>query len=184
MSLHTRTNFVTATRLPLTPKRKRSVKFSYVVAGRNLLHINDFSDAELEACWYAHADFRVFKKEILEIAKMIDQGLQVECARGIEFYTVEGKTQRRNCRLDASIALFLEQERQDEKGCFDEEKLALSYREYTESCQSKAHTIGIADSHAVKTNHDVKAKHYQRFFGVSKNTKPFLRFSGGYAPAG
>ena len=137
-------------------------------SGRHSLHICDFSDAEVEACWYAHADIRVFKKEIREIAKMVDQRIQVDCARGIEMYTAKGATQRRNDRLDAAMALFLEQERQDKIGCFDEEKLASSYREHTESCQSKALLIGIADRHAVKP------KHHECFLHMLKNTEPRL----------
>jgi hypothetical protein len=118
---------------------------------------DELSDEEYDAVWYASTDYREIKNSCLEMGKRIASGLpedETNCYRGLEFLGSKALRQRRSLnRRRATMAVFLEQEKQWEKeGCSSQEEsssqeeIASEYNSCTCHCQSEAFRRGILDA--------------------------------------
>jgi hypothetical protein len=56
------------------------------------MHINEYTDAECDACFYASTDFKSFKKSIKKILRYVEStssksNIKKPCTRGVERYS-------------------------------------------------------------------------------------------------
>jgi hypothetical protein len=85
---------------PLAPKPKRTVAFAPTVTGRPTIHVNDYSDDEIQTCWFNDDEFKAIKKDVRFAAKLLtNDGLLEKCdehnfQRGIEMHTRKGAHRR------------------------------------------------------------------------------------------
>mmetsp|Transcript_111045 Transcript_111045/g.155896 ORF Transcript_111045/g.155896 Transcript_111045/m.155896 type:complete len:203 (-) Transcript_111045:28-636(-) len=149
------------TQMPLhhqTPLRK-GVSFATNVATYDIIHLAEFSDEERESSWYNRNELRAIKddaKRMANLSVMTDDATTDNinnadlCLRGLEAKTPSGSRKKRQNRIEARAAVFMEQEVQDDNGFSDPDELADVYFEYTESCQAEAQMIAIRDEKEAK----------------------------------
>ena len=150
----------------LSPPARRTVTFSPEVRVKRTTHLNNYSREEIKACWYRKKELKKIKDEMYETIDLVQQGQYLDperyCTRGIEFFTPEGASLRMKNKVLAWSAVFHEQEAQDEDDVYDEELIAMLYREETHRCQVAAAMMGTADARSVAPPSQQKAN--DRFF--------------------
>jgi hypothetical protein len=116
---------------------------------RLAIHINEYTEAEIDACYYSCEDFRAFKQDVKRTARMIEMKQKmdesVSCARGVESFTKNALKMKSNNRRAASLAVLKEQECQfEETGriCYDDAKIAAIY---SDAVRESATLTGLAD---------------------------------------
>ena len=111
------------------PPAKRSVSFHGRVRCRNSIHLNDFSDDEIDACWYSDTEYSNMEEEIRFLSTLIDQGqLELEdssyCLRGAESHTALQSSRRHEVKLAVVGEVIREQALQWAEGSSDPEYIA------------------------------------------------------------
>jgi hypothetical protein len=127
---------------------KRSVSFDGSVLAFQHLHIDDFSDAEIENAWYTQEYLAKIKaKTAKTIKKMMAVGgnKKSPCPRGLEYRTPAGAQRRRKNRFEAWDAVLAEQDRQSDEGIEDADLLAHTYILFASHCSTQARVMGIQD---------------------------------------
>ena len=136
---------------PLSPKaQQKSVTFNQTVSVRKTLHINNYSNDEVFACWYNDDEFKAIRKGVKFAVSLLKDGLLEEdteyhCQRGLELHTRKGANRRLQNKRAARGAVLIEQELQWEAGVYDPEYIAMKCMEYSSSLQATAHEIGLKD---------------------------------------
>lgn len=135
-------------------KAKRSVSFFSSVMVKRTIHINDYTDAEIDACFYSCDEAKEFRQEARQTAKMLEDGLfeadtETQCIRGTECRTRENTKRRQQLRLASSFAVFDEQDEQYENKIVDPEAIADSYRAACGPAMSAARAKALRDEMAV-----------------------------------
>jgi hypothetical protein len=131
---------------------KKTVRFN-LAKNRTLeiTHVNDLSDEEYDAIWYAPEDYTKIKKNIIAMVKVLVNGKKVaetdkQSARGLEYRTPEGAQQRQVNKITAIAALLDEQDRQlDYNGRTNDVALAAAYIAASKHCQDEAHALALTD---------------------------------------
>jgi hypothetical protein len=136
------------------PKQKqvRKVSFNNRVAVRKTLHITNYTNDEVEACWYNARETEEIRRHIRSILMVMesgdaeaDDGVEL-CRRGLECFTFEGMKGRKRRRNRAKAAVFEEQDRQyDADEEMDDEKIAKAYMKRTRSSRDIGLILGIVD---------------------------------------
>jgi hypothetical protein len=141
-----------ATKAPLNPPEpRRTVAFSQTVSIRKTMHVNNYSDDEVDACWYSAYEFDRMRKDVRFAAKLLQNGMLEQdtadkcCRRGVEHLERKVKLQRIRNRSAASDAVFEEQELQREEGICEPEYIARVYKPPSASSQASAHAIALKD---------------------------------------
>ena len=135
---------------PISPKASRTVSFSASVRVRPTLHLNDYSDDEVEQCWYASYEFKAMKHQVKVGAKFMDKGILVVQGedfptRGLEIFTKKQSQQRVRDRRASSDAVFNEQSLQQTQGIVDSEAIARVYRSVSVACLVRAQNVAAKD---------------------------------------
>ena len=128
----------------------KRVGFRESVAVRQVIHIDDYSDEEIAACWYDRLEFKVIKEEVQFVAKLLKEGrVQVDhpCVRGFEHKCPVTGPQKRAVR-DAGIdAVLDEQDYQDDNGLCDQLYIARAYTAVTSEVADEAYQQGLRDQY-------------------------------------
>ena len=121
-------------------KRKTVVSFTKMVAQYHVLHLNDYTDDEIDACWYERCEMKAMKHEVKRTVKKIVNGTPLndendkflgECAIGLEGFTPDGSQIKLSQRRDAIDALLDEQDDQIMYNFSNPQALADAYKEKT-----------------------------------------------------
>jgi hypothetical protein len=126
----------------------KSVTFCGEVRVKYALHIDDYSDDEINATWFDDAGMQRIRKERRDTIEMMRKGAEIDeveySGRGLEYQVAaEGACLRRQNRIAAVYAVLDEQDMQRRKGAVvDAEMLALEYGDYTSPSQLAARAIG------------------------------------------
>jgi hypothetical protein len=132
-----------------SPILKKSVSFSGKVRGRAALHINDYSEEEIQASWLNAADMRRIRGEIRYTIAMMNRGGTIDedkySRRGLEYRTNEGMLIRSDNRSVAANAVLNEQHRQEAGHFLDEEELARVYKYWSSRCQITAQLAAFSE---------------------------------------
>lgn len=152
----------TPTSLPTSCQRRVSFKGTVLVHG--VLHLKDYTEKELKACWYDRAgmerirkharytlkQFRVLQEEDEESSELTLTATDKDlCLRGLEGYTEKEMTQKQRRRFEA-IDLVLEiQETQFVRHgkIVCNEAIARAYAKVTEKSRRIARGWGIVHEH-------------------------------------
>lgn len=108
--------------------KKKCVSFHDFVSVRHTIHIKNYSDDEVNACWYTRHEVKKIRENARHIAKLLETGTLTKlqnddgpntedynCTRGIENLTRTNLMQRQKIRMAAWFAVFDEQDQQDEQ---------------------------------------------------------------------
>jgi hypothetical protein len=147
------TTSCSTTKGPLAPTKaqQQGVTFKQTVSVRKALHINDFSDSEIQAFWYDDDEFKAMRKDVKAALSMLNDGMLEEdneyhCQRGLEPHTKKGLARRRQNKRAVREAVLTEQELQwEEDDVYDPEYIATVSMDVSSSSQATAHALGLKD---------------------------------------
>jgi hypothetical protein len=131
--------------------RRSCISFNKEVFARPHLHLNDFSEDEIDLYWYSHDEtVTLFEADCSHTTKMMIagkcyEGDTVYCARGLECSTPAGTEVRLQNKINAWDAVLEEQDRQWCAGVFDTESLARVYSACSIQCTRNAHLMATND---------------------------------------
>eukprot|EP00529_Nitzschia_sp_RCC80_P000504 CAMPEP_0113482254 /NCGR_PEP_ID=MMETSP0014_2-20120614/22824_1 /TAXON_ID=2857 /ORGANISM="Nitzschia sp." /LENGTH=242 /DNA_ID=CAMNT_0000375765 /DNA_START=271 /DNA_END=999 /DNA_ORIENTATION=+ /assembly_acc=CAM_ASM_000159 len=132
-------------------QQRKHISFSEHSEEYDVLSRYDMTGEEVAAAWFDRFELRQFKTTAKSEAKLVDRGLYTNnnadsCTRGLECRTFDGTRQKRQRRLNAAAAVFMELDQQDEMGCgVDEERLADAYYHWSQPCLVAAQMIALRD---------------------------------------
>jgi hypothetical protein len=115
------------------------------------LHINDYTDNEVDACWYDDYENEMMQKEMLSVVTLLKNGMlehdtEQNCRRGLlECHTPEVALQRLKNRTAVREAVHEEQEFQWDEGIWEPEYIARAYKAASPTSQANAHDIALQD---------------------------------------
>merc|ERR1712151_1472870 len=146
----------------------RSVSFGAMVSTYEVLSRNDYTYEEIEQSWFGRDDMRRMKESARSEAKLMESGLLVQSKdtsiRGLESRTRDGMRRKRQSRINAYAAVFLEIDCQDDEGYVDEELIADAYFVHSERCAMTAQMLGERDE---KEAMEILQNQNAEFFGRS-----------------
>lgn len=114
------------------------------MTARRALHLNDYTAEELRICWFSDAELEQCKDDVLRTVELVSSDAQdckdneEYCLRGTEHRTREGHMKRQRNKKVARAAVMREQEAQWESGLFDDEAIAVAYRNASAQCVTEA----------------------------------------------
>lgn len=130
-----------------------------LVTVHEVIHRQDYSKAEVDACWYSKRDYKSFKKASIKTLQLWRTGdlpaggNSEHCLRGLECRTREGAQQRKQVREATRSALLTEIQRQLFEGVQDAEALADVYRRTCAPLQHQASIQGMCDEMEARENY-------------------------------
>jgi hypothetical protein len=138
-----------------SPISQKSVSFSGTVRVKAALHINNYSEEEIQATWLDAADKQRIRREIRYTVEIINRGGTIdenECSRrGLEYCTSEGiQIRQKNGSAAVVNAVLDEQYEQEVEDFLDEEELANIYVDCGYRCQVIARLSALADMRFVR----------------------------------
>lgn len=130
---------------------KKGITFNNRVTVRRTIHIADFTNEEIDACWYSYMEYSNIRRHVQETILLAEHEIiseardcQTYCCRGLEGFTSEGMEGRRRRRNNAKMAVFDEQDRQFEAGKeMDGDEIARLYRRRCRSSRNISLLIGL-----------------------------------------
>jgi hypothetical protein len=132
---------------------ERSVSFSPYASLRETIHIDNYTNEEISACWYDSVELKMVKVDnkntLLLMANVFFINDRI-CSRGLESYTQTGQASKRQHREDAIDAAIDEQDFQMDEGITDPEMIAEAYFERTRQSQAMARVMGLSDQETVR----------------------------------
>jgi hypothetical protein len=141
------------TKGPLSPSKRQQkrVMFDTRVNVRKALHIYDYSDYEVQVCWYDVDENKAIRKDAKFAVSLLKDGKLEEdnecyCRRGLELHTQTSAGDRRlQNKRDAREAVLTEQELQWEEYVDDPGYIAMLCIDYSSSSIAIAHATGLRD---------------------------------------
>ena len=134
-----------------TGPSSKSVSWYPGVSVRECLHINNFTDDEVDRAWYKRQDFTAMKQSFQSIVRRLGNGSwegdsDTETARGLEYRHREGAMKRKVNKLNGLMAVLDEQERQWQNG-IEHNDVAISdaYVSINLKCSFSARMMGMKD---------------------------------------
>lgn len=142
------------TKVPAPTKPRHAVRFEPRVRCRKAIHLNDFTEDELSACWYSHKEFMSMKAEVRYTSGLIEAGLLDDdsenyCRRGADAHSPEEVRQRRLIKQAVRTAVLEEQTLQWREGSCDPEFIAEVSRVKSSQSAATSRKNGIADEKMV-----------------------------------
>merc|ERR1711953_1176895 len=142
--------------------QRNGVSFAANAITYDINHFTEISDEEKNSVWYNKSELRAIRNEAKRMACLSSTSNSEDVSkpnaepwlRGLEAKTAAGAKKRRQIRINARAAVFLEQEIQDDNGLFDPDTIADTYFEYTERSQVEAQMIAIRDEKEAKEIYD------------------------------
>lgn len=154
--------FVMAFTLPLassvvtTKKSNKRVSFSKTVHCKEMRHIKDYSEEEIQMFWLTTPDYLLIKSTIKQTLSMMMNGNtnfesdEEFCTRGLESRTRAGARARSYSKLRTRSAVLNEQDMQREEGFHDAYILATVSMEQTASSRAWAQAIAVEDYRSIQ----------------------------------
>ena len=137
---------------------RRRVSFDVMVSVQEVMSRVDYTTKEKKACWFDREEMRRIKEDSRSEAKLVDSeqtrdrklnswildfsGVSI---RGLESRTKKGTRRKRQIRMNAYAAVFLEIDFQQQEQFIDEESIADAYFIYSDPCAKTAQMIGRQD---------------------------------------
>jgi hypothetical protein len=126
----------------------KSLTFAPKIRVRKIIHIDEFTDEEVSACYYHKEEFDRVRLELKATVQMFQVGeLEKDTThftkRGTEHRTPDAVQRRNRNKQMAAEAVFDEQENQWADGVIDSEVLASIYQAASSHCQIAAHNIAL-----------------------------------------
>jgi hypothetical protein len=126
----------------------KSLTFAPTVRVQKIIHINEFTDEEVSACYYHKEEMHRVKLELKATVQMFQDGeLEKDTShftkRGTEHRTPDAVKRRNRNKQMAAYAVFEEQEDQWDDGVLDPEVLASIYQAASSHCQVAAHKMAL-----------------------------------------
>jgi hypothetical protein len=136
------------------PAPRRRVVFNRDVYVQETIHVNDYSDDEMDATWYTRDDFKNQKAEFAITVRMLATNRysgddDIHCARGLEYRHREGAKERQKNKLNGLMSVLEEQERQQLVGEENDEKISQAYVQANYHCRHAALEMGLFDEDEV-----------------------------------
>eukprot|EP00535_Pseudo-nitzschia_heimii_P004238 CAMPEP_0197188456 /NCGR_PEP_ID=MMETSP1423-20130617/17827_1 /TAXON_ID=476441 /ORGANISM="Pseudo-nitzschia heimii, Strain UNC1101" /LENGTH=213 /DNA_ID=CAMNT_0042640291 /DNA_START=12 /DNA_END=653 /DNA_ORIENTATION=- len=133
-----------------TRQGKNSVMFAPTVLIYRTMHINDFTDEEINDCWYSDRENKAIVSDCVKIiSSMNGSGKRlsssISCFRGLECRTPQGQKRRASHRFCAFDAVLDEQDTQWDSPENDITKIRDGYRVYSKPSHVEALRIGLED---------------------------------------
>lgn len=133
---------------------ERRVSFATHVTSRDVMNRDGYTAEEMTATWYDRSLLRQMKECAKSEARLVESGVLVEggdvSIRGLEAKTSKGVRRRRQSRMNAYAAVFLEIDTQQNMGMSDDDAIADAYYTYSEPCLVAAHMIAVRDAEDAK----------------------------------
>ena len=138
---------------------RKSVQFCSVVEVKTIPSCFDYSDYELDQCWYSRSERgdlrRQQQRDRLPFETTTRKGKMPRCSseaclRGLEGQTANGSALRKRRLQAAQFAVMYEQQLQDQHDLYDPDGLAVQYAAQTQQCQIEAHVTALVDEMYVK----------------------------------
>jgi hypothetical protein len=131
--------------------KRSSVSFDKTYEVCPSLSIDDYTPAELKACWYEDDEYNTIRRECGKVIKKMEQGKAINarkyCVRGLEKFTAEAQDLRELNQVNSFIAVLEEQSKQLIMGVKDPKKIAKEYRSVVaKRCQQEATKKGEQDA--------------------------------------
>lgn len=136
------------------------------------LHINDFTEDDINATWFRPDEFRQMRSQIQqsvsEIEEQDGQGVDTDTLtmRGLEFRTIEGGMKRSFHKREAYAAVLEEQTRQRRYGLENLERIAAAYQIVSYKC------LGMALLRAVQDEQDARESSVSSPSSTTESTSP------------
>eukprot|EP00538_Stauroneis_constricta_P005028 CAMPEP_0119571400 /NCGR_PEP_ID=MMETSP1352-20130426/44101_1 /TAXON_ID=265584 /ORGANISM="Stauroneis constricta, Strain CCMP1120" /LENGTH=240 /DNA_ID=CAMNT_0007621079 /DNA_START=397 /DNA_END=1119 /DNA_ORIENTATION=- len=127
---------------------KKTVTFHECVRVKKTIHINNYTDDEIDACWFSRQDMANIRQDIaaaLQSSSSSPSGPDAAEMRGLECRTEQGSQQRRRDRHESLSSVLDEQELQRHERQFDDEMIAAVYSDTTQQAQLRASVAGMLD---------------------------------------
>jgi hypothetical protein len=160
-----------------TKTSKKSVSFSPEVNNvpKHTLHIADYTDSELAACWYTSKEYKEWRKEIKYIVGLIETKECIDeenySQRGLEHKTQDGKYLKWTRRTDTINAVLKQQYRQRQEGVSYSSDKVLSSVYISEM---EAYLRGMADEKTARTLHLSSYARNKKNFQIPPRTRTKL----------
>ena len=141
---------------PRTTKivKRKSVSFFESVEVYDVLHINNYTEAERRSSWHGESDLQRIRNDARQAVSLLEQGELREngeyCGRGLEHHTHDGSRQRMQTRCSVWDAVLDEQERQALDGVSDPDQLFTQYHYFSVHCSIQARRIALFDERDAK----------------------------------
>jgi hypothetical protein len=138
-----------------SPQKARKVVFAKTVQYKEMRHINDFSQEEIEAVWMGVRDYQIIKAMVKTTVKMMMKGERIPeddedfCIRGLEFRTRAGSRIRSRNKLRARSAVLNEQDLQSDENFSDPHYIAMACMEESLEGREGAHVRALYDQRCV-----------------------------------
>jgi len=128
----------------------KSVKFFPNVTVRPMCHVYDYSKKQRSTLWYSREELRNIRNDIRSTVRWMATERSVHddanrCARGLEAFTVQGQSIKRESREGSRQAVLDEQDGQFLRNIVDSERLATCYVSFSQHALAVAHARGLAD---------------------------------------
>mmetsp|Transcript_127579 Transcript_127579/g.190166 ORF Transcript_127579/g.190166 Transcript_127579/m.190166 type:complete len:217 (-) Transcript_127579:50-700(-) len=147
------------------PAKRRLVTFNNAVRVSRTLHINSYSHAEIDACWYSQREYTTIRENAWQEANSCSaqddggadslQGPQHShypeqqrcqekgeaeecCVRGVECFTRRGARQKLKNKISGRNAVLYEQGLQWDEGVYRPEDIAEVYKLAASNAKAKA----------------------------------------------
>uniref|UniRef100_A0A7R9ZMR6 Uncharacterized protein n=1 Tax=Craspedostauros australis TaxID=1486917 RepID=A0A7R9ZMR6_9STRA len=172
-SSSSKTNKHTCNRNTTTTNRKKSVSFNRRVRVKETLHLNNYTDAEIDACWLSKQESMHIRQDIANTLRQHHQhngGVSYSDIRGLECRTKQGSEQRRRDRNESISAVLDEQDLQDHEGSCCPDIISYVYTEASRSAQIRANVRAILDYQVVNYREHVAHKQAQLEMGARTST--------------
>lgn len=120
------------------------------------IHINNFTQEDIEACWFRPHEFRAMRESAQQFVDMMEaqnkQSIENDTmtSRGLEMRTTQGGSKRSAHRRQAYGAVMAEQERQWNYGRDEPDRIAAAYQIISSKCLGLALLRGVQDEHDVR----------------------------------
>jgi hypothetical protein len=142
---------------PKKQTQKRVVSFCKTVLYKEIPHIKDFTEGEVEAIWMTTRDYQIIKAMVKCTVIMMMKGDEIPeedtdyCTRGLEFRTRIGSRVRQNNKLTARSAVLNEQELQFDEGFCDPQYIAMACLEVSLECRQGARARALYDAKVIES---------------------------------
>lgn len=173
----------------LSPKPKRSVSFFPNAKGRLTMHIGEYTEEEIAACWYTKNEYRGFKTEACFTVNFLeskhDIGVKNYCKRGLEPFTRAGAKLLARNRDKAYRAVFREQIIQDSEDKTNEVLLSNVYQQASQQARLSARLTGLSDEKEARDQEEsnVDATNKSGEKKSKKRTRSFVRTCRRHLPS-
>jgi hypothetical protein len=132
-----------------TPPHK-SVSFRETIRIRQCIHIENYTDEEIQDCWYNKWELVEIREDVYYTRKLITSGhLEQDttefCRRGSEQYIRQASLRRKEVKFAASEAVFREQDLQWESGVGEPDYIAHFYRTSSHMEARRAYAVAMQD---------------------------------------